>query len=262
MVAVLWNELQPIHMATPTVEQFKVSADTFWKTWNFPNCIGAIDGKHVRIKSPPHSGSMYYNYKHFFSLVLLGVVDANYKFTIVDVGGYGKQSDGGTFRASAMFSLMQNKQLNIPPDSNLPNTDIDMPFVFIGDEAFPLLDNLMKPFGGKNASPEAEYFDQRLSRARKTVECGFGIIFSKWRILGKAIETKESTAEKIIKTICVLHNTIIDKEGFQRNLKEIVEISPSANIQNRPTGRLADSSKQIRDTFKWYICRNRIAYQQ
>lgn len=47
-----------------------------------------------------------------------------------------------------------------------------------------MLDHLIKPFGGKNASPEAEYFEKRLSRARKTVECGFGIIFSKWRILG------------------------------------------------------------------------------
>lgn len=204
--------------------------------------------------------------------MLLAVVDADYKFSIVDVGGYGKQrhfscfscvraSDGGTFRASAMFNLMKNNQLTIPPNGNLPNTNINMPFVFIGDEAFPLLDHLLKPFGGRNVTPEAEYFDKRLSRARKTVECGFGIIFSKWRILSKAIETTESTTEKIIKTICLLHNIIIDQEGFERHLQEILEISRSANIEGRPTERLPDSSKQIRDTFKWYICKNPIAYR-
>lgn len=85
------------------------------------------------------------------------------------------------------------------------------------------------------------------------MECEFGIIFSKWRKLSKPIETTESTAEKIIKTICLLHNIIIDQEGFERHLQEIVEISRSANIEGRP-GRLPDSSKQIRDTFKWYIC--------
>lgn len=262
-VEVLWNELQPAHMPAPSVEQFEATAKKIWEVWNFPNCIGSIDGKHVRIKCPAHSGSMYYNYKSFFSLVLLGVVDADYKFSVVDVGGYGKQSDGGTFRASEMFNLMMNQQLNIPPDGNLPNTNIKMPYVFIGDEAFPLLDNLMKPFGGKNALSEAEYFDKRLSRARKTVECTFGIIFSKWRILGKEIETTQQTAEKMIKAITILHNTIIDREGYERNLKGIVKIPENRNLQRHaPAGRLPNSSKQIRDTLKWYICRNRIAYQQ
>lgn len=69
--------------------------------------------------------------------MLLAVVDADYKFSIVDVRGYAKQSDGGTFRASAMFNLMKNNQLNIPPNGNLPNTNINMPFIFIGDEASP-----------------------------------------------------------------------------------------------------------------------------
>lgn len=97
----------------------------------------------------------------------------------------------------------------------------------------------MKPFGGKSTSPEAEYFEKRASKARKTVECAFDIIFY------KAIETKESTAETNIKTICVLHNTIIDMECFRLHLKELVEIQPTANLEDHPTERLTDSSKHL-----------------
>lgn len=81
-VELLWNELQDIHMPISKAEKFEDTAKKFWKIWNFPNCVGPIDGKHVRIKCPSHSGSIYYNYKTIFSLVLLAVVDADYKFSI------------------------------------------------------------------------------------------------------------------------------------------------------------------------------------
>ena len=52
-----------------------------------------MDGKHIRIKKPTHSGSLYHNYKGFFSIVLFAVVDADYKYMYTDVGGLGHQSD-------------------------------------------------------------------------------------------------------------------------------------------------------------------------
>uniref|UniRef100_A0A0K8U346 Putative nuclease HARBI1 n=1 Tax=Bactrocera latifrons TaxID=174628 RepID=A0A0K8U346_BACLA len=96
---VLWDNMFTIHMPQPNEQCFQEIAEQYWMLWNFPNCIGAIDGKHIRIKCPGNTGSIYYNYKHFFSIVLQGIADANCKFIAVEVGGYGKQSDGGTFSA-------------------------------------------------------------------------------------------------------------------------------------------------------------------
>ena len=70
----------------------------FYRRTQFPNCIGAVAGKHVRIKIPADSGSLFYNYKHFFSILLLALVDANYCFIVVDVGAVGKSSDSNVFK--------------------------------------------------------------------------------------------------------------------------------------------------------------------
>jgi hypothetical protein len=188
-------------MPLPTAETFKKIAEEYQSIWNFPQCLGAIDGQHVRIICPTHSGTMYFSYKSYYSIVLQRVADASYKFTIVDVG-YGKQSDRGTLRPSRVFERMRNRSLNIPPDDCLLPTDISVPYVFVGDEPYPLLDNLLKPYSGENLDPDTVCFKRRLSRARKTIECAFGILYSKWPIFPKAIETTEKTVDKIVKAVC------------------------------------------------------------
>ena len=67
---------------------------------NLHNVCGALDGKHVAVKCPTGSGSIYYNYKKFYSIVLMALVDSQYRFLFVDVGAQGSTSDGGVFRGT------------------------------------------------------------------------------------------------------------------------------------------------------------------
>ena len=84
-------ELHEEFLKCPTTpaEWLEVS-DKFSKRWNLDHVLAALDGKHVAIKCPPNEGSNYFNYKGFHSIILLALVDAEYKFLYVDVGANGR----------------------------------------------------------------------------------------------------------------------------------------------------------------------------
>ena len=90
-------------MTTPTTEAgWRQISDEWYQKWNFPHTIGAIDGKHVACKAPAKSGSEYFNYKKFYSIILLAVVDSDYKFLWADVEGTGSCSDAQLFNLSRL----------------------------------------------------------------------------------------------------------------------------------------------------------------
>lgn len=88
--------LREEYLRMPSCEdEWRVIANDFGNRWNFHNCIGAMDGKHFKIYPPLKSGSLFYNYKDSFSIVLLAVVDAQLQFVYLDVGTNGRISDSG-----------------------------------------------------------------------------------------------------------------------------------------------------------------------
>lgn len=176
-----------------------------------------MDGKHFKIRSPFHSASEFYNYKGDFSIILLALVDDQYCFTYIDVGANGRASDGGVFARSTLKNAVENKELNLPPNT-----------VFLADDAFPLTEYLLKPFSHHGSlTIKEKIFNYRLSRARRIAENAFGVLVSRFRIFEKPIPVYPETAVAIIKVACVLHNWLrkttstciyqgcVDEEDFE-----------------------------------------------
>jgi len=261
----IWKNLKEKHLPTPTIEQLKNIEKKFYEKWNYPNCIGSIDGKHIRVRCPKNSGSMFFNYKQYYSIVLMAIADANYKFIMVDVGGYGKDSDGGILCASNIYQCLENEILKIPSEKKFPNSNVIAPHVFIGDEAFPLRSYLMRPFP-RHQLQDADkmYYNYRHARARMTIECAFGIASSKFRILLKAIETKIENVDHIVKSICILHNIIIDLEKnvtdteYAASCREFDTSAIARRRSSRANNRATQTAINIRNKFVNFFMENKI----
>ena len=184
----IWKVLHPEYLKMPTSKTEWLSISKYFEElWNFPNCVGAIDGKHVVIQAPKNAGSSFFNYKCTHSVVLLAVCDAHYRFVMVDVGGAGWQSGGGVLSNSLFGREFENGSLSLPDNRSLPGLPCSsLPYVFLGDEAFPLKQNMMRPYPGRNL-PQAQAIYNRLSHAKRIIENTFGILASRWRIFQRPI---------------------------------------------------------------------------
>ncbi|KAG5890986.1 hypothetical protein JTB14_017592 [Gonioctena quinquepunctata] len=89
-------------------------ARQYERNWNFPHCLGALDGKHVVIQKPMLNGSEFINNKSTFIIVLFALADADYNLLFVDAGCQGRISDGGVFKASLLYKKREQKKCNLP----------------------------------------------------------------------------------------------------------------------------------------------------
>ncbi|XP_067133228.1 uncharacterized protein [Centruroides vittatus] len=202
----IWTVLSGEYLKIPDKKTFIDISKKFNVYCNFPQCLGAIDGKHVVIQQPKHSGTVYHNYKGTNSIILMAACDAEYRFTIVDIGAPGICSDGGVFSNSVFGKLIEQKKLDLPADEKLAGTDIKVPYCFVGDEAFPLLPNLLRPYPGKNLPLGRAVFNYRLSRARRIIENTFGILAARWRIFKNIINANPENVVKFVQATVCLHN--------------------------------------------------------
>ena len=199
---VLWSVLfEKGYVKAPrTISEWRKVSIDFENKWNFPNCLGAIDGKHVTIQCPPCGGSMYYNYKKFHSIVLLATVNGKYEFIMVNVGDYGRLSDGSVFASSQLGNAINTGSLNVPNPRCLGSTDTLYPYVFVGDDAF------LKPYPFQIMPAPERIANYRISRARRIVENAFAIATSRFPIFRRAISANVDTAIAVTKAVVALHN--------------------------------------------------------
>nr|XP_049693431.1 uncharacterized protein LOC126053978 [Helicoverpa armigera] len=213
-VKIIWDKLKNICMPAPTEESHLKTAEGFMKYANFPNLLGAIDGKHIRVIKPQHSGSEYFNYKKYFSIVLLAICDANYRFIDIDVGCYGKAADSTINECSEWTKKIRQGNYNIPNARPISNNGVPIPFTFVGDEGFALSQHLQRPYAGKILPREKRIYNYRLTRARRYIECTFGILSNKFKIFNRPLNVSVDFSVAIVKACCVLHNFIRERDGY------------------------------------------------
>ena len=143
-------------------EEWLEISKKFEEVWNMPHVIECIDSKHIRVECPKLSGTLYYNYKGFSSIVLTALCDPNYCFTLFDLGQYGSNNDSGILANTAMGKMFEEDQLNVPPDCKLSEDDEhSLPHFLLGDEIFPLKKWLMRPYPAKNAIEVERIYNYR-----------------------------------------------------------------------------------------------------
>ena len=255
------------YMHPPTQADWNRIEYGFRTCWNFPNCCGAIDGKHVALQSPPNSGSLYFNYKNHFSVVLMALVDDSYKFIYVDVGNYGSNSDSGIFKNSHFGQRFMQGLLNLPGRKLLPGFPKAglLPHCFVADEAFPLRPDMMKPYPrglcGNKLPEDQLVFNYRLSCTHRISENAFGILVQRWRVFDRRMCLSDNNAIKVIQAATVLHNFCIPVMTNADNLLQ--QLNPNGREYDRNAGALRNVANRgyrsptdatvIHDLYKTYF---------
>ena len=129
----------------------------------------------------------------------MAVCDANYYFTLYDIGCYGSNNDSGILANSKMGQMFAPSHLHECSYSPLP-------YFLLDDEIFPLKSWLLRPFPGRNLPKNERVYNYRNSRARRTIENAFGILSARWRILLTPIRASVQNVEKFTCACLALYN--------------------------------------------------------
>ena len=131
------------------------------------HALGALDGKHIPIRCPRRGSSHYHNYKGFHSIVLLALVDADYKFLWVDLGIARSSSDAQIFKHSDLRYKIEDGTIGFPENESLVDDGPKVHYFILGDNAFLLKLWLMMPYSRRGMDLNQTMFNYRLSRAKK-----------------------------------------------------------------------------------------------
>lgn len=257
------NALGPEFLKIPcTTQEWLKIADVFATRWNFPNGIGAIDGKRINIQQPQNSGSHYFDYKGNNSVILLAVIGPRYEVLWADMGTNGRASDGTIWQRSDFRSSLSSETnpLNIPVAVPLPGRTLPVPYVITGDDAFGLTKYLMKPYPQTGLTAEQRVFNYRLSRMRRISENAFGIIVNRWRVFRAPINLQPDKVTKITLAALTLHNYLLsesqtESSGHSADAEDLAqkgEVTHGSWLDFSPrcSNNHTSEAKSIREEYK------------
>ena len=246
LVDCMWSESISHHMPK-TEEDFKTKIVDMEELWQFPCCWAAIDGCHIPMRCPPgglEACKEYHNFKNFYSIVLMALVDSQYRFVWASCGFPGNSHDALVFKLTDLWRRIQEGYI---PQIGKSIDDVIVPPVIVGDSAFPLCTWLLKPFTNAILSPEQRNFNYRLSRARMVTEGAYGQLKGRWRVLLRKCESSRDQVRTATLACVVLHNTCINR-GDSISKKLDLTVDPNSQ-EKRPR-------EEIRKLLQMWDCSN------
>ncbi|GFO42859.1 hypothetical protein PoB_006936400 [Plakobranchus ocellatus] len=198
-------------------------------------------------------------------MVLLAVANANYELVYVNFGTNGRVSDGGVIDQTDFYTKLKHGNLQLPQ----VNSSNGLPYVFVGDEAFALRPDFLKPYNIRALDDMKRIFNYRLSRARRIVENVFGILVSRFGVLRSEIRLKPENIDCVVLACCALHNCLRNKAPTSYSPNDVLDqeepithvfqeglraIGPNiADIVPCHGRNSTDEAKSIRDKYTVYF---------
>ena len=256
----LCDHLGPKLISFPsTVEEMDVVANNFEKKFGIPQVIGCVDGTHIPIKKPMENPHDYFCYKMKYSLNCQAICNEKGIFTNVEVCWPGSVHDARIYANCSVNKAFIEKRLPRNLKEIVPGHAL-VPPVLLGDPVYPLLPNVMKEYSS-NCNRQEIAFNNRLRSARNQIECAFGRLKARWRILGRCLDVDLDFAPTLIYSCFVLHNycEISNAEICRDDVQRLITIEKQTQccehhekmdqLFSYSTGR----GKQIREALKEYV---------
>ena len=256
---VISKECGPKYIKLPsTIEEVESLSDGFYKTHNFPQCIGAIDGTHIPIKQPKENPTDFMNRKDFYSFNVQAACDYSYKFFDVVVRWPGSVHDSRMFTNSELYKKLNEGKIPKNPKVIVKGVD-PVPICLLGDPAYPLMPFLMKEYAGGGRTKEEQFFGFKLSSARMAIECAFGRLKARWSCLRRPMDINTKDLPAVIMACFILHNFCeINCEQIQNATLDAAkaydaQFQPPTEVNNYRAVSSEAGGKQIRQTFKKFF---------
>ena len=160
IVSNVWDSAVTAHFPS-SQEHVKEKIMDMEEIWQFPCCWAAVDGCHISIKCPDggaEAAKEYHNFKNFYSIVLMGLVDAKYRFVWASVGFPGNTHDAMILQATQLWKDIHEN--NIIPLISKEIGKVEVCPLVVADSAFPFTSWIMKPYTCAVLTPEQRYFMQ------------------------------------------------------------------------------------------------------
>ncbi|XP_067633791.1 uncharacterized protein [Eurosta solidaginis] len=221
----VWQALSTryIKKLPPTQETVDEYVDGF-HSLGFPQCLGAIDGCHIEVRPNASDTTDYFNYKGWYSIVLLALVDYRYRFIYINIGAPGRCNDSQIYNSSLLKKVLIEDEVLAANKKNI--SGVQMPICILGDSAFKFSTTLMKPYAfSTDLSEEKKLYNYMLSKCRRVAENAFGHVKARFRRIGKGIDNEIGNAPSIVQAACVLHNFLNEENDtinqmWLENLRE------------------------------------------